>query len=179
MTLKGSKTEKNLRTAFAGESQARNKYTYFASQARKEGYDQISILFDKSANQEKEHAKIWFKCLQGGTIGDTRENLKAAIQGEHEEWTTMYPAFAHEAEAEGFQEIAALFRAVGEIEKAHEARYQALLARLQKHEVFKEPEAVLWECRHCGHLCDALSAPDLCPVCRHPQAGFERKACNY
>ena len=177
MELKGTKTEKNLMAAFAGESQARNKYTYFASVAKKEGYEQIAAIFLKTAENEKEHAKLWFKYLDG--IGNTAQNLKAAAEGENYEWTDMYDTFAKEAEEEGFKELAEKFRAVGRIEKTHEERYLKLLDNLKKGEVFKKGEKVMWFCRNCGHVEIAESAPAVCPVCKHPQAYFEIKAENY
>ncbi len=175
--LKGTKTEKNLMEAFAGESQARNKYTYFASKAKKEGYQQIAALFEETANNEKEHAKIWFKLLGG--IGTTEENLKAAAAGENEEWTDMYARMAKEAKEEGFDDIAALFEGVGAIEKEHEERYLKLLANVEKDEVFKKNEKTVWICRNCGHIVDSESAPEECPVCAHPQAYFELRVINY
>ncbi|MGN0469771.1 MAG: rubrerythrin [Acutalibacteraceae bacterium] len=177
MQLKGSKTEQNLRTAFSGESEARNKYTYFASQAKKEGYVQISELFLETANNEKEHAKIWFKLLEG--IGTTAENLKSAANGENYEWTDMYLRFADEARAEGFNEIADLFAAVGEIEKEHEQRYLALLDSVENRQVFIKDEIVIWQCSNCGHVVVGKKAPDVCPVCSHPQGYFRMKADNY
>ncbi|MDD6489104.1 MAG: rubrerythrin family protein [Clostridia bacterium] len=177
MQLKGSKTEQNLRTAFSGESEARNKYTYFASQAKKEGYVQISELFLETANNEKEHAKIWFKLLKG--IGTTAENLKSAANGENYEWTDMYLRFADEARAEGFNEIADLFAAVGEIEKEHEQRYLALLDSVENRQVFIKDEIVIWQCSNCGHVVVGKKAPDVCPVCSHPQSYFRMKADNY
>ncbi len=168
---KGTKTEKNLEAAFAGESQARNKYTYFASVAKKEGYEQISALFTKTAENEKEHAKMWFKELQG--IGNTAENLAAAAGGEN------YEDFAKTAEAEGFKELAAKFRMVGAIEKHHEERYRALLKNVETAEVFKKSEVKVWECRNCGHIVVGTAAPEVCPVCNHPQAYFEVHADNY
>ncbi len=179
MNLKGSKTEKNLETAFAGESQARNKYTYFSSQAKKEGYVQISKIFEDTANNEKEHAKIWFKLLQGGSIGTTVENLEAAAKGENYEWTEMYAQFAKEAKEEGFTDIAKLFELVGEIEKAHEERYNKLLAAVKEKKVFVRPGQIVWECANCGHLFVGDKAPELCPVCKHPQAYFFEKTINY
>lgn len=175
--LKGTKTEKNLMEAFAGESQARNKYTYFASKAKKEGYQQIAALFEDTANNEKEHAKIWFKLLGG--IGTTEENLKAAAAGENEEWTEMYARMAREAKEEGFDDIAALFAGVAAIEKEHEERYLKLLANVEKDEVFKKKEKTVWICRNCGHIVDSESAPEECPVCAHPQAYFELRVINY
>ena len=176
--LKGSKTEANLMTAFAGESQARNKYTYYASKAKKDGYVQIANLFEETANNEKEHAKIWFKLLHGG-IGDTIDNLKDAAAGENYEWTDMYAGFAKTAREEGFDHIADLFEGVAKIEKTHEERYLKLLDNLKKGEVFKKGEKVMWFCRNCGHVEIAESAPAVCPVCKHPQAYFQVKAENY
>lgn len=177
MELKGSKTESNLMTAFSGESQARNKYTYFASKAKKEGYVQIAKLFEETANNEKEHAKIWFKLLDG--IGSTPENLEAAAQGENYEWTDMYKTFAEEAREEGFDHIAYLFESVAKIEKEHEERYRALLANVKNGEVFKKGSIVVWECSNCGHIVIGEQAPQMCPVCAHPQAYFQIKAKNY
>ena len=177
MELKGSKTEQNLMAAFAGESQARNKYTYFASVARKEGYEQIAAIFEETANNEKEHAKMWFKELGG--IGTTAENLKAAANGENYEWTDMYKEFAEVAEKEGFKAIAFKFRAVGEIEKAHEKRYLALLNNVEMQKVFEKSEQTMWECRNCGHLVIGKKAPAVCPVCQHPQSYFEVRKENY
>ena len=177
MNLKGSKTEKNLMTAFAGESQARNKYTYFASVAKKEGYEQISEIFLKTADNEKEHAKMWFKAL--GELGNTAQNLAAAADGENYEWTDMYDSFAKDAEEEGFVELAAKFRAVAAIEKSHEERYRKLLNNVQMQEVFKKAEMKMWECRNCGHLVMGTEAPEICPVCAHPQAYFEVRKENY
>lgn len=171
MELKGSKTEKNLQTAFAGESQARNKYTYFASKAKKEGYEQISAIFTETAANEKEHAELWFKYLGG--IGTTAENLKAAAAGENEEWTDMYVRFANEAKEEGFDDIAARFASVGAIEKEHEKRYLALLKDLEEGKVFKKDGVVIWKCRNCGHIHVGTEAPSICPVCAHPQSYFE------
>ena len=173
----GTQTEKNLEADFAGESQARNKYTYFASVAKKEGYKQISALFLKTAENEKEHAKMWFKELGG--IGTTAENLKAAAAGENYEWTDMYKEFAEVAEAEGFKAIAFKFRAVGEIEKAHEKRYLALLNNVEMQKVFEKSEQTMWECRNCGHLVIGKKAPAVCPVCQHPQSYFEVRKENY
>ena len=173
----GTKTEKNLWEAFAGESQARNKYTYFASTAKKEGYEQISALFLKTAENEKEHAKLWFKELEG--IGSTAENLAAAADGENYEWTDMYEGFAVTAEAEGFPELAAKFRGVAAIEKAHEERYRALLKNVETQAVFAKSEVKVWECRNCGHIVVGTQAPEICPVCAHPQAYFEVNAENY
>lgn len=173
----GTQTEKNLQEAFAGESQARNKYTYFASVAKKEGYEQMSALFLKTADNEKEHAKMWFKELAG--IGDTKENLAAAAEGENYEWTDMYDGFAKTAEEEGFPELAAKFRAVGEIEKHHEERYRALLKNIETAQVFEKSEVKVWECRNCGHIVVGTKAPEVCPVCNHPQSYFEVRAENY
>ena len=173
----GTQTEKNLEAAFAGESQARNKYTYFASKARKEGYEQIAALFLKTADNEKEHAKMWFKELSG--IGSTAENLAAAANGENFEWTDMYAGFAETAEKEGFAELAAKFRMVAEIEKHHEERYRALLKNVEAAAVFKKSEVKVWECRNCGHIIVGTEAPELCPVCSHPQAYFEVHAENF
>ncbi len=174
---KGTQTEKNLEAAFAGESQARNKYTYFASVAKKEGYEQISSIFLKTADNEKEHAKMWFKELQG--IGNTAQNLDAAANGENYEWTDMYEEFAKTAEAEGFKELAEKFRKVGEIEKQHEERYRALLKNVETAEVFKKSQVKVWECRNCGHMVVGTNAPEVCPVCAHPQSYFEIHAENY
>ena len=174
---KGTKTEKNLLEAFAGESQARNKYTYFASRAKKDGYEQISALFLKTADNEKEHAKMWFKELNG--IGDTAQNLAAAADGENYEWTDMQEDFAKTAEEEGFVELAKRFRMVAAIEKAHEERYRALLRNVEAQEVFKKSEVKVWECRNCGHIVIGTAAPDVCPVCAHPQAYFEVREENY
>ncbi|MCL1856682.1 MAG: rubrerythrin family protein [Kiritimatiellaeota bacterium] len=177
MELKGSKTAANLAFAFAGESQARNKYTYFASAARKEGYEQIAAIFEATANNEKEHAKLWFKALGG--VGDTAANLAAAAAGEHEEWTAMYKGFAETAKAEGFAELAEQFAKVADIERRHEERYRALAANLQTKAVFAKAAPVKWECRNCGHVMTAAAAPDSCPACKHPQAYFEVEAENY
>ena len=177
MELKGSKTEANLLYAFAGESQARNKYTYFASKARKEGYEQIAAIFEQTANNEKEHAKLWFKALNG--IGTTAENLLAAAAGEHEEWTDMYSRFAEEAKAEGFMELAARFAMVAKIEKRHEERYRKLAANLENGEVWVRTGENRWECRNCGHVYIGEKAPEICPVCSHPKAYFEIEAKNY
>ena len=177
MNLKGTKTEKNLMTAFAGESEARNKYTYFASVAKKEGYEQISAIFQKTADNEKEHAKMWFKALGG--LGDTAANLLSAAEGENYEWTDMYATFAKEAEEEGFTELAAKFRMVADIEKSHEERYRKLLSNVEMQEVFKKSEIKIWECRNCGHLVMGKEAPEVCPVCAHPQSYFEVRAENY
>lgn len=173
----GTQTEKNLQEAFAGESQARNKYTYFASVAKKEGYEQMSALFLKTADNEKEHAKMWFKELAG--IGDTKANLEAAADGENYEWTDMYDKFAKEAEEEGFTAIAAKFRMVAKIEKSHEERYLALLNNVEMQKVFEKSEEVMWECRNCGHLVIGKKAPQVCPVCAHPQSFFEVRKENY
>ena len=173
----GTQTEKNLEIAFAGESQARNKYTYFASKAKKEGYEQIAALFLKTADNEKEHAKLWFKELGG--IGDTLENLAAAADGENYEWTDMYAGFADTAEKEGFTELAAKFRGVAAIEKHHEDRYRALLKNVETAKVFEKSEVKVWECRNCGHIMVGTKAPDVCPVCAHPQAYFELNSENY
>lgn len=169
----GTKTEKNLMEAFAGESQARNKYTYFASKARKEGYEEIAAIFEETANNEKEHAKIWFKRLDG--IGTTADNLKAAAFGEHDEWTEMYPRMAKEAKEEGFDDLAYLFSAVADIEKNHEERYKRLLAAVEEDAVFTAEEDVVWICRNCGHEYVGKAAPKVCPVCAHPQSYFEKK----
>ena len=177
MELKGSKTEKNLMTAFAGESQARNKYTFYASKARKEGYEQIAAIFEETANNEREHAKMWFKELAG--IGDTKANLAAAADGENYEWTDMYDGFAKTAEEEGFLELAAKFRAVAEIEKHHEERYRALLKNIETEQVFEKSAVKVWECRNCGHIIVGTKAPKVCPVCNHPQSYFEIHAENY
>lgn len=174
---KGTKTEQNLLAAFAGESQARNKYTYFASVAKKEGYEQISELFQKTADNEKEHAKIWFKELEG--IGNTAQNLEEAANGENYEWTDMYEGFAKTAEEEGFKELAYKFRAVAAIEKEHEERYRALLKNVETNQVFEKSEVKIWECRNCGHIVVGTKAPDVCPVCAHPKAYFEVKKVNY
>ena len=173
----GTKTEQNLLAAFAGESQARNKYTYFASKAKKEGFEQIADLFLKTADNEKEHAKLWFKELNG--IGDTKENLEAAAEGENYEWTDMYEEFAKVAEEEGFKALAYKFRAVAAIEKRHEERYRALLKNVEMQEVFKKSEVKVWECRNCGHIVVGTQAPQVCPVCQHPQSYFEITAENY
>ena len=176
--LKGTRTEQNLMTAFAGESQARNKYTYYASKAKKDGYQQIGALFEETANNEKEHAKIWFKLLHDG-IPSTAENLLDAAEGENYEWTDMYDAFAKTAEAEGFPELAAKFRLVGEIEKHHEERYRALLHNVEAQEVFAKSEVKVWECRNCGHIVVGTEAPEVCPTCNHPQSYFEVRKENY
>ena len=175
----GTKTEKNLEAAFAGESQARNKYTYFASVAKKEGYEQIAAIFEETALNEREHAKLWFKYLCGGDIPTTTANLAAAAAGENAEWTDMYAGFAETAEKEGFPALAARFRMVAEIEKHHEERYRALLHNVEAQEVFKRSEVKVWECRNCGHIVVGANAPDVCPVCAHPQSYFEIEAKNY
>lgn len=179
MELKGTKTEQNLLAAFAGESQARNKYSYFASQAKKDGYIQISRIFEETAGNEKEHAKIWFKLLNGGKISDTASNLKVAADGENYEWTEMYEHFAKDAEAEGFSDIARLFRMVGEIEKKHEERYRKLLSNIQNDSVFKKEEKIFWICTNCGHVHEGIQSPEVCPVCNHPKSYFEQKFENY
>lgn len=179
MELKGSKTEKNLMEAFAGESQARNKYTYFASKAKKDGYEQIAQIFMNTADNEKEHAKIWFKLLNGGEIGSTEENLKAAAAGENYEWTDMYARFAKDAKEEGFDHIAYLFEEVAKIEKEHEERYMTLLGNVEDNLVFKKGEETVWICRNCGHVYVGEEAPKVCPVCTHPQSYFEMRAKNY
>ncbi len=179
MELKGSKTEKNLMEAFAGESQARNKYTYFASKAKKDGYEQIAALFEETAANEKEHAKIWFKLLNGGEIPSTEENLKSAAAGENFEWTDMYARMAKEAKEEGFDRIAYLFEAVGKIEKEHEARYLKLLENVKDGVVFSKDDERIWKCRNCGHIVVGKYAPEVCPVCNHPKSFFELKAENY
>ena len=177
--LKGTKTERNLQEAFAGESQARNKYTYWASKAKKDGYQQIAAIFEETANNEKEHAKMWFKLLEGGGIRSTVENLKAAADGENFEWTDMYEGFAKTAEEEGFPQLAAKFRMVGAIEKRHEERYRALLNNVETAAVFEKSEVKVWECRNCGHIIVGTKAPELCPVCAHPKSYFEISAENY
>ena len=177
--LKGTKTERNLMEAFAGESQARNKYTYFASKAKKEGYEQIAALFEETAQNEKEHAKMWFKLLEGGAIKDTMSNLKAAAEGENYEWTDMYDRMAQEAEEEGFTEIAAAMRGVAAIEKHHEERYRRLLKNIEEGIVFSREGDTIWQCRNCGHIVVGKKAPEVCPVCKHPQSYFEIKAENY
>jgi rubrerythrin len=173
----GTQTEKNLEAAFAGESQARNKYTYFASKAKKEGFEQIAELFLKTADNEKEHAKLWFKELEG--IGTTAENLAAAAAGENYEWTDMYEGFAQTAEEEGFKELAVRFRLVAAIEKRHEERYRALLKNVETKAVFEKAEVKVWECRNCGHIVVGTKAPEICPTCAHPQSYFEVSANNY
>ena len=177
--LKGTKTEANLMAAFAGESQARNKYTYYASKAKKEGYEQIADLFTETANNEKEHAKIWFKLLHGGAVADTMTNLKDAAEGENYEWTDMYKTFAEDAKAEGFDHIAFLFEQVAKIEKEHEERYRKLLANIEDGIVFSRDGDMVWICRNCGHIHVGKEAPELCPVCAHPKAYFELRADNY
>ena len=177
MELKGSQTEKNLWAAFAGESQAYTKYGYYASRAKKDGFEQISALFAETSGNEKEHAKIWFKLVAG--IGTTAENLEAAADGEHEEWTSMYPEFAKVAREEGFTKIANLFEAVAKIEKEHEERYRLLLANVKDEKVFKKDEKIIWQCRNCGYVCESPRAPQVCPVCAHPQAYFEQLKKNY
>lgn len=177
--LKGTKTEQNLMTAFAGESQARNKYTYFASKAKKDGYVQIAKIFEETADNEKEHAKMWFKLLEGGSVKDTISNLKAAAEGENFEWTDMYAGFAREAREEGFDHIAELFEGVAAIEKEHEERYRKLLERVEGDVVFSRDGDVIWQCSNCGHICVGKKAPEVCPVCAHPQAYFQVKAENY
>jgi len=179
MNLKGSQTEKNLWAAFAGESQARNKYTYYSSRAKKDGYEQIASLFLETAENEKEHAKIWFKILMGGEIKNTSENLSDAVNGEDYEYADMYKNFAETALQEGFKDIAQLFKLVGEIEKAHRDRYDALLKNLDSQQVFKRDGKVYWHCRNCGHIHEGDSAPELCPVCSHPKAYFELLKQNY
>lgn len=179
MELKGSQTEKNLQTAFAGESQARNKYTYFAGKARKEGYVQIAELFETTANNEKEHAKLWFKALHGGEIADTASNLSDAADGEHYEWTDMYANFAKVAREEGFKELAVQFELVGKIEQRHEERYRKLLANVKTGEVFQKGSTVIWECSNCGHIHIGEKAPEVCPTCKHPKAYFFIHADNF
>ena len=179
MNLKGTKTEANLREAFAGESQARNKYTYFASKAKKDGYEQIAAIFEETANNEKEHAIMWFKYLEGGDIKSTKENLESAASGENFEWTDMYDRMAKEALEEGFTEIANKFKMVGAIEKAHEERYRKLIENVDEELVFSNDEDTIWICRNCGHIVIGKKAPEVCPVCNHPKSFFERKANNY
>jgi rubrerythrin len=179
MELKGSKTEANLQAAFAGESQARNKYTYYASKAKKEGYEQIAAIFTETAGNEKEHAELWFKLLHGGAVPDTAANLKDAAAGENYEWTDMYAGFAKTAREEGFANIAAMFDGVAKIEKEHEERYLALLKNIEDGAVFKKDGKVYWKCRNCGHIHVGADAPKLCPVCSHPQAYFEIQSNNY
>ncbi len=178
MNLKGTKTEKNLMEAFAGESMARNKYTYFASKAKKDGYEQIAAIFQSTADNEKEHAKLWFKLLNNG-VGDTLDNLKAAAAGENEEWTDMYARMAKEAHEEGFEDIARLFEGVAAIEKEHEERYLKLVENIENGTVFKKDSKVVWICRNCGHIVDSVEAPESCPVCAHPKAYFELRLINY
>ena len=177
--LKGTKTEKNLLDAFAGESMARNKYTYFASKAKKEGYEQIAALFTETADNEKEHAKLWFKYLEGGSVQDTMKNLRAAVEGENYEWTDMYDRMAQEAEEEGFTEIAARMRGVAEVERHHEERYLKLLKNIEEGIVFSREGDTIWKCRNCGHVVVGKKAPEICPVCAHPQSYFEICAENY
>lgn len=179
MELKGSNTEKNLLAAFSGESQARNKYTYYASKAKKDGYEQIGAFFEETANNEREHAKLWYKKLHGGDVQDTITNLTDAANGENYEWTDMYKNFAEEAEKEGFDDIAKLFRGVAEIEKEHEERYRTLLKNINNDEVFKKGEEKFWICRNCGHIHFGNEAPEVCPVCSHPKAFFELRNKNY
>ena len=179
MELKGSQTEKNLLTAFAGESQARNKYTYFASRARKDGFEQIAAIFEETANNEKEHAKMWFKELNGGEIPATAENLLKAAEGENYEWTDMYASFAKTAKEEGFDRLAYLFEEVAKIEKEHEERYLKLLDNVKEELVFSKEGESIWKCRNCGHIVIGKKAPNICPVCAHPQSYFEIKAENY
>ena len=179
MELKGSKTEANLMAAFAGESQARNKYTYFASKAKKDGYEQIASIFLETAENEKEHAKIWFKLLNGGEIPSTEENLLAAAEGENYEWTDMYEEFAKTAREEGFDHIAYLFEGVAKIEKEHEERYHKLLSNVKEELVFSKDGDKIWKCRNCGHIVIGKEAPDVCPICAHPKSYFEIKAENY
>ncbi|MCC8135215.1 MAG: rubrerythrin family protein [Ruminococcus sp.] len=177
--LKGTKTEANLKAAFAGESEARNKYTYYASKAKKDGYQQIAALFEETANNEKEHAKIWFKLLHGGEIPSTLDNLKDAADGENYEWTDMYAGFAKTAREEGFEQIALLFEMVAEIEKAHEERYKKLIANIENGVVFSRDGDKIWECRNCGHIVIGKEPPEVCPVCAHPQSYFQLKSENY
>ena len=179
MELKGSKTWTNLETAFAGESQARVKYEYYSSQAKKDGYEQIAAIFAETSANEKEHAKLWYKHLHGGKVGPTTENLKLAAEGENYEWTDMYDEFARTAEAEGFPELAAKFRLVGAVEKHHEERYRALLRNVETAAVFEKSEVKVWECRNCGHIVVGTKAPVVCPTCSHPQSYFEVHAENY
>ena len=179
MELKGSKTEQNLMAAFAGESQARNKYTFYASKAKKEGYEQIAALFEETANNEKEHAKMWFKELHGGSIPTTAENLLDAAEGENYEWTDMYASFAEVAKEEGYDEIARLFSAVGAVEKEHEERYRKLIENIEGGLVFSRDGDSIWKCSNCGHIVVGKNAPEVCPVCSHPQSYFELKAENY
>ena len=177
MELKGSQTEKNLWAAFAGESQAHTKYLYYASQAKKDGYEQISDIFNETARNEKAHAKIWFKLVHG--VGDTKENLAAAAAGEHDEWTSMYPEFARVAREEGFDKIARLFDAVGKIEQEHDERYKILLSNVEESKVFRRDEKIIWQCLNCGYVCESPQAPAKCPVCEHPQSFFQQLVRNY
>ncbi len=177
--LKGTKTEKNLQEAFAGESMARNKYTYFASKARKDGYQQIAAIFEETAGNEKEHAKLWYKYLNGGSVSDTSSNLEDAANGEHFEWTDMYARMAKDAHAEGFEEIAIKFEGVAAIEKTHEERYRKLLKNIKDKRVFSKDGDSIWQCANCGHIVIGKTAPDVCPVCDHPQSYFQVKAENY
>ncbi len=179
MELKGSQTEKNLMTAFAGESQARNKYTYYASQAKKDGYEQIAAIFEETASNEKEHAKLWFKLLHGGKVPTTMDNLKDAAEGENYEWTDMYKSFSETAKEEGFDDIAELFRMVGDIEKHHEERYLTLLKKVEDNLVFETEEETIWICRNCGHVYRSKEALEVCPVCKHGKAYQEKRATNY
>ena len=179
MNLQGTKTEQNLKAAFAGESEARNKYSYFASKAKKDGYEQIAAIFEETANNEKEHAKMWFKLLEGGEVKSTPENLQAAADGENYEWTDMYAEFARVAREEGFDEIAAKFEGVAAIEKSHEERYRKLLKNINDKVVFSDEGDTIWVCRNCGHIVIGKEAPEICPVCSHPQSYFERRATNY
>src|SRR5574344_3105715 len=179
MELKGSKTEKNLQTAFAGESQARNKYTYYASKAKKDGYEQIAAIFEETAGNEREHAKIWFKLLNNGEVPDTITNIKDAANGKNYEWTEMYAEFAKEAKEEGFNNIAFLFEGVAKIEKEHEDRYKKLLENIENNQVFNKPTETMWVCRNCGHVHYGDKAPKICPICNHPESYFEVKANNY
>ena len=179
MELKGSKTEQNLMAAFAGESQARNKYTYYASKAKKEGYEQIAAIFEETAGNEKEHAKLWFKLLHGGEVPTTLENLLDAASGENYEWTDMYKEFAETAKEEGFEHIAFLFEGVGKIEKEHENRYRSLIENIKKEQVFNKPQEEMWICRNCGHIHYGKQAPKVCPVCAHSQSYFELRKENY
>ena len=179
MELKGSRTEQNLMKAFAGESEARNKYTYYASKAKKDGYEQIAAIFEETANNEKEHAKLWFKELHGGIIPDTKENLLDAANGENYEWTDMYDEFAKVAREEGFERLANLFEGVAKIEKEHEERYRKLLKNIDDKVVFSKDEECIWVCRNCGHVVVGKYAPEVCPVCKHPQSFFEMKSNNY
>ena len=179
MELRGSKTEKNLFTAFSGESEARNKYNYYASKARKDGYEQIASIFEETANNEKEHAKLWFKILHGGSVPDTMTNLKDAADGERYEWADMYKGFAEIAKEEGFDEIATLFNGVAEIEKTHEERYRKLITNIENNEVFHKDNEVVWICRNCGHIYTGKDALEVCPVCDHPESFMELRATNY